>query len=134
MTLDFIYPDAPIGAECRGVNLAEIGHEEFTALSQLFAARSVLCIRDQNLSEGAYINFAKRFGAVEQLYMSDYAHPEYPEILIVSNINWIVFRSIIKGKNSMATKFIPNVVGYTKRKTSICKVTSIDTYFKQNIF
>ena len=86
MTLDFIYPDAPIGAECRGVNLAEIGHDDFTALSKLFDERSVLCIRDQNLSESAYIKFAKRFGAVEQLYMSDYAHPEYPEILIVSNI------------------------------------------------
>ena len=86
MTLDFIYPDTPIGAECRGVNLAEIGHDDFTALSKLFDERSVLCIRDQNLSESAYINFAKRFGAVEQLYMSDYAHPEYPEILIVSNI------------------------------------------------
>ena len=51
MTLDFIYPDAPIGAECRGVNLAEIGHDDFTALSKLFDERSVLCIRDQNLSE-----------------------------------------------------------------------------------
>ena len=80
------YADAPIGAVCRGLNLADIDGNNFERLSDVFDKRSVLCIRDQDLSEEQYIGFAKRFGAVEQLYMSDYAHPEHPEILIVSNI------------------------------------------------
>jgi taurine dioxygenase len=86
MTLNLTYSNAPIGAECRGINLTKIGNDDFAALSKLFDERSVLCIRDQNLSEDTFINFAKRFGTVEQLYMSDYAHPKYPEILIVSSI------------------------------------------------
>ena len=66
--------------------MADIDGNDFERLSDLFDKRSVLCIRDQYLSEEQYIGFAKRFGAVEQLYMSEYAHPKHPEILIVSNI------------------------------------------------
>lgn len=85
--LNITIPDAVIGAECHGIDLAEpLDDETFERVETLFNDRSVLCLREQNLTETQFIEFAKEFGAVEKLYMSDYAHPDYPEILLVSNI------------------------------------------------
>lgn len=58
----------------------------FSKIESLFNERSVLCLRDQKLTESEFIAFAKRFGDVEQIFMADYVHKEYPEIFLVSNI------------------------------------------------
>lgn len=80
-------PDAPIGAICEGVDLSRpLAQDVFDRLESVFDERSVLCIRGQQLSEPALIDFAMRFGPVVQLYMSDYAHPVHPQIFLVSNI------------------------------------------------
>ena len=85
--LDITIADAVIGATCTGIDLAEpMDDETFETIETLFNDRSVLCLRDQNLTESEFIEFAKQFGAIEKLYMSDYADPAHPEILLVSNI------------------------------------------------
>lgn len=76
-----------IGAEVRGVNLAQpMSDETFNCIESALNERAVLCLRQQHLTEPQYINFARRFGAIERIFLTHYAHPDYPEILFVSNI------------------------------------------------
>lgn len=75
-----------IGAEIHGVNLAELSDEAFDRIEAAFNEHSVVCFRDQRLTEPQLIAFAKRFGDIEPNFLRHYAHPEYSEILLVSNI------------------------------------------------
>jgi taurine dioxygenase len=76
-----------IGAEVYGVDLSQpLSDGEFARLETLFNERSVVCFRDQKLSEPRLIEFARRFGDVEPHFLKHYTHREYPEILLISNI------------------------------------------------
>ena len=78
---------ACIGAEATGINLAEgLSETDFATLEAAFNARSVLCIRDQGLNADQYLTFATRLGAPDRVFLSHYAHPDYPDIMLVSNI------------------------------------------------
>ena len=78
-------PDV-IGAEIHGVNLAELSDTEFGRIEAAFNQHAVLCFRDQRLNESQLVAFARRFGAVEPHFLTHYAHPQHPEIMLVSNI------------------------------------------------
>jgi taurine dioxygenase len=70
-----------------GIDISNsLSDDAFAEIEALFNERSVLCLRDQKLTELEFIAFAKRFGAVEQIFMADYVHKTYPEIFLVSNI------------------------------------------------
>lgn len=76
-----------IGADVQGVDLAQpVSPTTFAAPEAAFHARAVLCLRQQHLTEPQFIAFAHRFGDVERIFLTHYAHPQYPEILLVSNI------------------------------------------------
>ncbi len=76
-----------IGGEITGVDVSNgLNDDAFSKIETRFNERSVLCLRDQNLTEPEFIAFAKRFGDVEQIFMADYVHKAYPEIFLVSNI------------------------------------------------
>ena len=83
-----IVPSADvIGAEIQDVNLAQpMGDETFAQIESAFDRHAVICIPGQRLSEPQLIAFARRFGEVEQIFLSQYAHPRHPEIMYVSNI------------------------------------------------
>lgn len=84
---DVALSDSVIGAEMRGIDASkQLSDAAFAGIETLFNERSVLCLRDQKLTEPEFIAFAKRFGDVEQIFMADYAHKTYPEIFLVSNI------------------------------------------------
>jgi taurine dioxygenase len=78
-------PDV-IGAEMQDVNLARLSEAEFARIEAAFNKHAVLCFRNQQLDEPQLIAFARRFGEVERIFLTHYAHPEYPEIMFVSNI------------------------------------------------
>lgn len=79
-------PDV-IGAEICGVDLARpLSEAEFGCIEAAFNTHAVLCFRDQQLDEPQLIAFARRFGDVERIFLTHYAHPKYPEIMLVSNI------------------------------------------------
>src|ERR1041385_254609 len=79
--------DDVIGAEVAGVDLAEpLPDADFARIEAAFNTHAVLCFRDQRLTEPQLIAFAKRFGEVERIFLTHYAHPKYPEIMFVSNI------------------------------------------------
>ena len=76
-----------IGAEVRGVDLSQpLSPAGFTAVEAAFHDRAVLCLRQQCLTAAQFIAFARRFGEVECIFLTHYAHPQHPEIMLVSNI------------------------------------------------
>lgn len=76
-----------IGADILGADLsAGLDMAAFQAIEAAFNERSVICLRDQHLTEEQFIAFARRFGEVEIIFLTHYAHPRYPEIMLVSNI------------------------------------------------
>ena len=76
-----------IGAEIFGADLAQpLSDAEFDRIEATFNKHAVLCFRDQQLGEPQLIAFARRFGEVERIFLTHYAHPKYPEIMLVSNI------------------------------------------------
>jgi taurine dioxygenase len=76
-----------IGAEIRGIDLAErLSQADFAQIEAAFNEHAVLSFPQQRLDEPQLIAFARRFGEVERIFLAHYAHPEYPEIMFVSNI------------------------------------------------
>jgi taurine dioxygenase len=76
-----------LGADILGVDLAgDPGPDCIRAIESAFNEHSVVCLRDQALTEAQLIAFARRFGEVEIIFLTHYAHPAYPEIMLVSNI------------------------------------------------
>jgi taurine dioxygenase len=76
-----------IGAEIQDVDLSQGLDEALLAeIEQAFDRYAVLCVPGQTLNELQLIAFARRFGEVERIFLSQYSHPEYPEIMYVSNI------------------------------------------------
>ncbi len=85
--LNMTHADSVIGAEIHDLDLAQpLSDDGFAAIESTFNERAVLCLRNQTLSEPQFIEFASRFGDIEQIFLTHYAHPQYPEILLVSNI------------------------------------------------
>jgi taurine dioxygenase len=79
-------PDV-IGAEIQGVDLAQpLSDAEFSRIEAAFNQHAVICFPQQQLAELQMIAFARRFGDVEKIFLTHYAHPKYPEIMYVSNI------------------------------------------------
>lgn len=76
-----------IGAEIQDMDLAQpLSAETFARVEAAFNTRAVLCFRGQRLTEPQLVAFARRFGEVERIFLTQYAHPQYPEIMFVSNI------------------------------------------------
>ena len=87
MRMTLVESDDIIGAEVFGLAVAELSHaSDFAELERRFYHRSVLCVRDQALSPETLIAFAKRFGEISRTFLTHYAHPEHPDILLVSNL------------------------------------------------
>jgi taurine dioxygenase len=83
-----IHPmDAALGAEIRGVDLSQtLDDETFGRIEDAFNAYSVLLFRGQSLAADRQVAFSRRFGDLEVHVLDQYNHPDYPEILVVSNI------------------------------------------------
>jgi taurine dioxygenase len=75
-----------IGAEIRDVDLARITDADFGDIETAFNRHSVVVFPEQQLDEPHLIAFARRFGEVERIFLTQYSHPRYPEIMYVSNI------------------------------------------------
>jgi taurine dioxygenase len=75
-----------IGAHITGVDLAQLSDADFASIEQTFNERSVICIREQKLTERQLIDFARRFGRIEPHFLKHYTHPDHSEILYISNI------------------------------------------------
>lgn len=78
---------APIGAIVENVDLsADLDDATFAQIDAAYAAHAVLVFRGQRLTPEQMIAFTQRFGEIERYSRNHYAHPDHPEMLLISNI------------------------------------------------
>lgn len=75
-----------LGADILGADLSDSDPAGYRTIESAFNEHSVICLRDQRLTEQSLIAFARRFGEVEIIFLTHYAHPSFPEIMLVTNI------------------------------------------------
>src|SRR5580704_2564477 len=83
-----INPVHPVlGAEVIGLDLSrDLPDAEFATVRDAFNRYSVLVFRDQqSLTPAQQVAFSRRFGELEIHVLRHFLHPEFPEILLVSN-------------------------------------------------
>jgi len=88
MTLRIHQLDAPLGAEISGLDLSQsVPEGDFENVKRALAESGVLIIRDQgSLTPAQQIAFSRRFGPLQIHVQHHFHHPNYPEILTISNI------------------------------------------------
>ena len=88
MTVHVIPTGAALGAEIRGVDLAEpINAATFAAIERAFDEHGVIFFRDQHITPPQQVAFTRRFGDIEfNIFGERWSVPGSPEIVVVSNI------------------------------------------------
>src|SRR5258705_3043835 len=85
MQLDKLARDFAL--EASGVDLAQpLSDAAFRAIEEAFFACQVLVSRAQNFAAREFREFARRFGPPEPHVVDQFHHPEYADILILSNV------------------------------------------------
>jgi len=75
-----------LGAEVTGIDLSDAVDEGvIEAITEALLEHHVLVIRDQNLTPEQQVNFSRRFGELVVRVSGEFLHPEFPEVLILSN-------------------------------------------------
>ncbi|TMH45521.1 MAG: TauD/TfdA family dioxygenase [Betaproteobacteria bacterium] len=73
--------------EASGVDLAQpLSDGAFREIEEAFFAGQVLVLRGQKLTAREFLEFARRFGPPEPHVVDQFHHPEYADILILSNV------------------------------------------------
>jgi taurine dioxygenase len=79
--------DAALGAEITDLDLTTLTSTEFERIKETLLQRGVVVVRGQTLSPTQYVEFARRFGDIEQYdHLSEFFLPGNPEIIVLSNI------------------------------------------------
>ena len=72
------------GAEVVGIDLNEdLDHDTFAAIHQAFLGYQVLVFRRQNLTPGAHVAVARRFGEVQVHVLNQYHADSHPELFFL---------------------------------------------------
>ena len=74
------------GVEVRGVDLASLNEDAFEEMEDAFYRHQVLVARAQKLTAAQFLDFARRIGPPEPHVIDQFHHPEYADILILSNV------------------------------------------------
>jgi taurine dioxygenase len=88
MAIEIVPTRAALGAEIRGVDLAQpIDDATFATIERTFAERGVIFFRDQCVTPEQQVAFTRRFGEIEyNVFGERWSVPGNPEIVVVSNI------------------------------------------------
>lgn len=74
------------GAAVSDIDLARaFTDDEFAEIHKVFVNNKLVCFKNQSLSAAAQIEFSRRFGPLEVHLLTQYNHPEHPEIFRLSN-------------------------------------------------
>jgi len=81
------FPDAPLGAEIVGIDLArEVDDATLARIEALLDEREVIWFRGQTITPGEHVRFSRRLGDVEGIVNRQYSLAAQPEVYVVSNI------------------------------------------------
>lgn len=88
MSIEVIPTGAALGAEIRGVNLAEpLGGNAFAIIERAYDEHGVIFFRDQNITPPQQVAFTRRFGEIAfNIFGERWSVPGSPEIVVVSNV------------------------------------------------
>src|SRR5215210_2680481 len=75
-----------IGCSVTGVDAAKATKSQLKQLRDLLYKNRLIVLKDQNLDEQAYCDFAKRVGNPVPYLQDNYHHPEFPLIFVSSNV------------------------------------------------
>ena len=84
-----VVPTSTVGAEVRGVDLAQAGAAEIEAIKRAWYEHDLLVFRGQRLSDDDLLAFSRHFGALDAPPIQGAGRkspPGYPDILVVSNV------------------------------------------------
>ena len=88
---------APLGAEISGIDVSgDVDDALIEALTEALLRNHVIVIRDQDLTPEQQVKFSRRFGDLVVRVSGAFLHPEFPEVLILSNYK-------VDGKYAVAT-------------------------------
>ena len=75
-----------LGFRIDGMDLtAPLGDDEVAEIRALWMKHAVIVFSDQDLTPEQHLAFARRFGSLQGHTITDILHPDYPEILVLSN-------------------------------------------------
>jgi taurine dioxygenase len=86
MAISVVRSDAALGAEIVADLSGHIDDATFREVENAFHDNIVVVFRNQRLSNENHVAFSRRFGELEVHIVKKYLLPDYPEILLVSNI------------------------------------------------
>jgi taurine dioxygenase len=88
MSIEVVPTGAALGAEIRGVNLAEpLGDNVFAIIERAFDEHGVIFFRDQKIDPPQQVAFTRRFGDIAfNIFGERWSVPGSPEIVVVSNV------------------------------------------------
>ena len=88
MTIEVIPTGAALGAEIRGVDLAQsLGDNLFALIERAFDEHGVIFFRGQRVTPPQQVAFTRRFGEIEfNIFGERWSVPGSPEIVVVSNV------------------------------------------------
>lgn len=122
-----------LGAEVSGVDLAEPGNDDVCRrIQEAFVEHGVLVIHGQSLDPDSLVRFSKHFGELESHVLTQYAHPDNPDVLLISNV-----REGGKPKGAIrAGQYWHTDLSYMERPTlgSLLHAIEIPTYGGDTMF
>src|SRR6266849_5543915 len=88
MSIEVISTGAALGAEIRGINLAQpLDDATFAAIERAYNDHGVIFFRDQQVAPPQQVAFTRRFGEIEfNIFGERWSVPGSPEIVVVSNV------------------------------------------------
>lgn len=76
---------ANLGAEVLGFDLENVGDAMFPQVNRLVLEHQLVVFRKQSLSPEGQLALSRRFGPLDIHPLTQYNHPSYPEIFVLSN-------------------------------------------------
>ena len=84
-----VQPAGAVGAEIRGIDLAQTSAADIEAIKQAWYRHDVLLFRNQQLTDGDLLTFSRHFGALDSPPNQGAGRKSaigYPEVYVVSNV------------------------------------------------
>lgn len=72
-----------IGAEVTGVDVTAMDEAAFGRIYRAWLDHNVVCVRDQQLTPGQFLDYSRRFGRLVPHASKTTQHPEFPEITML---------------------------------------------------
>jgi taurine dioxygenase len=87
MTVKIQRMSEAIGAEIQGIDLSRpLGDDNFAIISNAILENAIVLFREQEITIPQQLAFTKHFGDLEMHLVRSDAHPEFPEVYVLSNI------------------------------------------------